>query len=52
MREVEAPLPKQKRWERFIKLCEEIGHGELASVKIQDGVPVLVEKVTQKIKVS
>ena len=35
-------------WQKFIAYCEEIGHGEIEKLKIQDGVPVLAEKVTQK----
>ena len=38
-------------WEAFIRLCRQIGFGELERVKLQDGLPVSVEVVKRKIKV-
>jgi hypothetical protein len=37
-------------WLRFIRYCQDIGHGEIDKLKIADGVPVLAEKVVQKTK--
>ena len=37
-------------WNAFIKYCERIGHGEIEKLKIQDGLPVLAEVTTQKVK--
>lgn len=45
--EVEPP-----QWTKFIQFCRELGHGEIAVLKIQDGVPVMAESVTKKIKFS
>ena len=41
-----------KQWQAFIAFCRELGHGEIQVLKIQDGVPVLAEKVIEKIKFS
>lgn len=37
-------------WAAFIRYCERVGHGEIEKLKIQDGVPVLAEVTTQKVK--
>jgi len=37
-------------WRAFIRYCAELGHGEVELLKIQDGLPVLAEKVKQKVK--
>ena len=42
--------PLHPAWRAFIRYCAEIRHGEIESLKIQDGVPVLAEKVKQKVK--
>lgn len=39
-------------WAAFIQYCERLGHGEIERLKIQDGLPVLAEVTTQKIKFS
>jgi hypothetical protein len=39
-----------KQWQAFITFCRELGHGEIQVLKIQDGVPVLAEKVIEKVK--
>jgi len=39
-----------KQWQAFIAFCRELGHGEIQVLKIQDGVPVLAEKVIEKVK--
>lgn len=47
---VSLPLQICPAWIRFIVYCKTLGHGEIDKLKIQDGVPVLAEKVVQKTK--
>ena len=37
-------------WETFIRLCAEMGHGEIERLKIQDGLPVMAELTRKKVK--
>lgn len=37
-------------WVALIRLCRDIDHGEIEGIRIQDGLPVLVEVTRQKIK--
>jgi hypothetical protein len=37
-------------WQNFIRLCQQLGHGEIEKLKIQDGVPVMAEVVREKVK--
>lgn len=37
-------------WTNFIAHCQDLNHGELAKVQIQNGVPVSAEYVKKKIK--
>ncbi len=37
-------------WYSFIKYCEELGFGEIERLKIQDGLPMMAEKVSRKVK--
>ncbi|HWC19148.1 MAG TPA: hypothetical protein VG498_19210 [Terriglobales bacterium] len=46
----EAPL--HPAWVAFVRYCQEMGHGEIEKLKIQNGLPVLVEVSRQKIKFS
>ena len=46
----EAPL--HPAWRAFVCYCQQMGHGEIERLKIQDGIPVLVEVSRQKIKFS
>lgn len=39
-------------WYSFIKYCETLRFGEIDKLKIQDGLPMLAEEVTKKIKFS
>ena len=39
-------------WAAFISYCERLSHGQIEKLKIQDGLPVLAEVTTQKIKFS
>ena len=49
-RQPEAPL--HPAWVAFVRYCQEMGYGEIERLKIQDGIPVLVEVTRQKIKFS
>jgi hypothetical protein len=48
--ELEASL--HPAWIAFVRYCQQMGHGEIERLKIQDGIPVLVEVSRQKIKFS
>ncbi len=37
-------------WRAFCKFCNELQHGEIECLKIQNGLPVLAEVITKKIK--
>ncbi len=37
-------------WLKFISHCQELSHGEIAKVQIQNGLPVSAEYIKKKIK--
>jgi hypothetical protein len=37
-------------WREFIRYCRDLRHGEIERLSIQDGLPVLAEITTKKIK--
>jgi len=37
-------------WQALIRMCCEMGHGEIECIKIQDGLPVSAEVVRKKIR--
>jgi hypothetical protein len=37
-------------WFAFIRHCQELGYGEISNLKIQDGVPIMAEEITKKVK--
>ena len=39
-------------WVAFIRHCRELGFGEISQLKVQDGIPVMAEETTKKIKFS
>ena len=39
-------------WRELIRQCEELGFGEIERLKIQDGIPVLAERVIRRIKLT
>ena len=56
---IAAPLAPVKRsdieilhpaWRKFIRFCAELKHGEIERLCIQDGLPVLAESTTKKVK--
>lgn len=48
------PLPTalslHPAWRAFVHFCGELRHGEIERLKIQDGLPVLAEVTTKKVK--
>ena len=47
-----SDTPLHSAWQVFIRYCAEIQHGEIERLKIQDGLPVLAEVTTRKVKFS
>ena len=39
-------------WKALIRHCQAIGHGEIERIKIQNGIPVLIEKSVERIKLT
>ena len=39
-------------WLRLMQYCADLGHGEIEKLKIQDGLPMVAEVTTRKIKFS
>lgn len=37
-------------WFAFIRYCQDLGFGEISKLKVQDGVPVMAEETTKKVK--
>lgn len=37
-------------WHAFLRFCEELGHGDIERLKIQDGLPVLAEVTKKKVR--
>jgi hypothetical protein len=37
-------------WQAMIRFCRDLGYGEIACVKIHDGVPIGAEVATKKIR--
>ena len=46
--ESERSLPPA--WGEFIRYCRELKHGEIERLCIQDGLPVLAEMTTKKVR--
>lgn len=49
---VAGPQGLHPSWLAFIRHCQELGFGEISKLKIQDGVPVIAEEISRKIKFS
>ena len=39
-----------EEWARLIRFCQQLGHGEIEKLKIQNGVPVIADIVHEKVK--
>lgn len=37
-------------WLEFVRFCEKLQHGEIERLRIQDGLPILAEVTTRKVK--
>ena len=37
-------------WRAFLRFCADLKHGDIERLKIQDGLPVLAEVTTKKVK--
>ncbi len=46
----ETSATRQMLWALFVRYCAELGHGEIEKLKIQDGVPVMAELTTKKVR--
>ena len=46
----EADYALPAAWREFIRFCRDMRHGEIERLSIQDGMPVLAEVTTKKIK--
>ena len=44
--------PLHPAWRAFFRFCSELQHGEIERLKVQDGLPVLAELVSKKVKFS
>jgi hypothetical protein len=44
--------PQHPAWRAFMRYCAELKHGEIERLVIQDGLPVLAELTTRKVKFS
>jgi hypothetical protein len=41
---------RRDSWRNFLRFCEELQHGEIEKLKIQDGLPILAEVTKKKVK--
>ena len=46
----EQALPEA--WRELIRICRDLRYGEIERLSIQDGLPVLAEVITRKIRFS
>jgi hypothetical protein len=37
-------------WSAFVRYCQDLRHGEIVCLKIQDGLPILAEVTKKKVK--
>jgi len=44
------PVPLHPAWIGLIRLCRDLGHGEIERLVIQDGLPVLAEVTRKKVR--
>jgi hypothetical protein len=48
MRIMSGSLPPA--WRSFLFFCKELGNGEIHELKIQDGLPVIAQAVTRRVR--
>lgn len=46
------PAAIHPTWAALIRLCQDLGHGEIEKLKIQDGLPLSAEIVRRKIRLT
>ena len=49
---MEKPQDLHPSWQALIDYCRKLQHGDIERLRIQDGVPVIAEVITKKIKFS
>jgi hypothetical protein len=42
--------PVHPAWRAFMRYCQDLSHGEIERLSIQDGLPVLAETTKKKVK--
>lgn len=47
---LEEPGHVHPAWAAFMRFCNELRHGEIEQLKIQDGLPLLAEVTKKKVK--
>lgn len=50
--EARTNAPVHPAWQRLMRYCAELGHGEIEKLKIQDGLPMVAEVTTRRVKFS
>lgn len=50
IRDIRQSLPPA--WRSFLHFCERMGNGEIQQLKVQDGLPVVAEAVTRRVRFS
>jgi hypothetical protein len=50
--EARTSAPVHPAWQRLMRYCAELGHGEIEKLKIQDGLPMAAEVTTKRVKFS
>ena len=48
--EGDSPGLLHPAWSSFVRYCQELRHGEIECLKIQDGLPILAEVTKKKVK--
>jgi hypothetical protein len=51
-RQADQPQDLHPAWKSLIDYCRRLQHGDIERLRIQDGVPVIAEVITRKIKFS
>jgi hypothetical protein len=50
MTRASQPERMHPAWWSFVQFCGKLQHGEIEKLRIQDGLPVLAELTTKKVK--
>lgn len=49
-RATQPERPMHPAWLAFVRYCENLRHGDIERLRIRDGLPVLAEVTTKKVK--